>query len=441
MTLPSIDETHDISRTSWVTSANGHADFPLQNLPLGMFVRGTSTPRAGVAIGDSVIDLVALSQTGLLDPAVMFAGASDANALLGAGWQQRAALRRRLCELLDAAGAASDTARKRASEFLHDAYECRMQLPARIGSYSDFNAGIHHSARGGIRRGRSMDDALLPNYRHVPIGYHGRASSICVSGTPVRRPNGQFRVPGNDAPVFGPSRKMDFELELGIWIGRGSELGEAVSIEDAADHIAGYALLNDWSARDIQSWEAERLGPFLGKSFGTTISPWVITPEAMAPFRRPAFERPSRDPQPLPYLFDEEDQRQGGLELDLEVWLKPAGAREAVRISHSHARHLYWTPAQIVAHQASNGCNLSAGDLLGTGTITGPEPDNFGTMLDAIGPDRASLRVGEAERTFLEDGDEMTLTAYARREGFATIGFGACTGAIVPAQATKYRTS
>jgi len=443
MTLPSIDDTHDQTRSSWVESANGHSSFPLQNLPLGMFtLAGASTPRAGVAIGDSVVDLAALAQAGLLpEAAPMLDGDPAANALLGAAPEVRSAVRRRLCDLLDAGKPASDAARKRAGEFLHDASACRMLVPARIGSYSDFNAGIFHSARGGMRRGRSREEALLPNYRHIPIGYHGRASSVCVSDTPVRRPNGQFRLPDADAPVFGPSRKLDFELELGIWLGRNTELGEPVSIEEAATHIAGYSLLNDWSARDIQSWESERLGPFLGKSFGTTVSPWVITPEALAPFRLPAFERSGTDPRPLPYLLDEEDQRQGSLDLAFEVWLRPAGANEAVRISHSHARHLYWTPAQIVAHQASNGCNLRAGDLLGTGTITGPGHDNFGTFLDAIDAQHPVVRAGAAERTFLHDGDELTLTAHARREGFATIGFGHCRGAVVPAAPTKYRTA
>lgn len=446
MTLPSIDDTHDGSRTSWVDTANGHADFPLQNLPLGMARIGAAPARPVVAIGDSIVDLTALAHAGLLAEAApmlqgTLQGAPDSNALLAASPADRLQLRRRLVDLLDGRHAASDAARRCADTWLHPAAACSLQLPARIASYSDFNAGIFHSARGGMRRGRSVDDALLPNYRHVPIGYHGRASSVRVTGTPVRRPNGQFRLPDAAGPVFGPSRKMDFELELAIWIGAGSTLGEPVSIAQAAQHIAGYGLLNDWSARDMQAWEAERLGPFLGKSFGSTVSAWVVTPEAMAPFRRPAFERGATDPQPLPYLLDDEDQRQGALDLAFSVWLKPAGASVAVRISNSHAKHLYWTPAQMVAHQASNGCDLQPGDLLGSGTVTGPGADEFGTLLDAVTADRPAVQAGSARRVFLEDGDELTLRAQARRDGYAPIGFGPCSGVLQPALASPYRTA
>lgn len=435
MPLPSIDFTHDPARTSWVDSADGHPDFPLQNLPLGRFDRQGSGPRMGVAIGDRVVDLAALAGTGLLGPVAepLRDGLAHPQGLLGLAPSDRLALRHQLFRVLEAGGKQADEARRRQDEFLLAASDCTMLLPADVGNYSDFNAGIHHSARGGIRRGRSMDDALLPNYRHVPIGYHGRASSLRPSGMPMRRPWGQFRLPGSDAPVFEPTRKLDFELELGIWIGMGNELGEPVTIADAADRIAGYGLLNDWSARDMQAWESERLGPFLGKSFGTTVSPWVISPEAMAPFRRPAYPRSGTDPRPLPYLLNPEDQAQGGLELELAVWLQPAGEPEPVRISTSHARHLYWTPAQMVAHQGSNGCNLSPGDLLGTGTVSGPDSGSIGTLLDAHGPDSSSIRVGAVERSFLEDGDELLLTAHARREGYVGIGFGACSGRVVPA--------
>lgn len=435
MTLPAIDFTHDRHRVSWIASANGHPDFPLQNLPLGMFRGPDGQARGAVAIGDSVVDLAALAGTGLLGDVadVVQAAQRTPNGLVALAPRDRQALRVALFELLDARGTQADAARSRAAEFLRPMEACRMELPARIGSYTDFNAGIHHSARGGMRRGRSMADALLPNYRHVPIGYHGRSSSVRPSGTDVRRPWGQSLPAPGEPPVFTPSRKLDFELELAIWLQGETTLGEPLPIARAAQHIAGFGLLNDWSARDLQSWESERLGPFLGKSFGTTVSPWIVTPEAMAPFRAPAFPRADGDPRPLPYLLDDEDQAHGGLELALEVWLQPAGEPTAVRISRSHARHLYWTPAQMVAHQASNGCNLAPGDLLGTGTVSGPEADAFGTLLDAISPRTPVLRAGKSERVFLHDGDAIILKAHARRDGFVSIGFGECRAAILPA--------
>jgi fumarylacetoacetase len=267
----------------------------------------------------------------------------------------------------------------------------------------------------------------------VPIGYHGRASSVQPSGTDIRRPWGQILPAGANQPVFEPSRKLDFELELGIWIGCGNPAGQAIAIGQAAAHIAGYSLLNDWSARDIQTWESERLGPFLGKSFGTTVSPWVITPEALAPFRLPAFTRAATDPQPLDYLLDAADQAGGGLDLSLAVHLQPAGVADTFTLSRSHARHLYWTPAQMVAHQTSNGCNLQVGDVLGTGTISGPDADAFGTLIDAYDASRTKLSFGGFERSFLLDGDQVMLEARAHREGRVSIGFGPCRGQILPA--------
>lgn len=437
MPLPTLDPTHDAARRSWLPSANGHPDFPLQNLPHGRF-RGTDgTVRSAIAIGDSVVDLAALVATGLMGDSLPFLRAACASpeGLMGLDAQERTILRRALFDLLDAGSSVAEAASRRAAEFLRPRAECTPELPANIGSYSDFNAGIHHSARGGLRRGRSLDDALLPNYRHVPIAYHGRASSVRPSGTPVRRPWGQILPESGKPPVFSPSRKLDFELELGIWVRGSSQLGQPVPMRAAADHIAGFSLLNDWSARDIQAWESERLGPFLGKSFATTVSPWVVTPEAMAPFRAAAYARPATDPQPLPYLMDAEDQARGALDLHLEVWLQPAGCGQAYRIALSHARHLYWTPAQMLAHQTSNGCNIATGDLLGTGTVSGPEADAFGTLLDAISPDCPAVVAGDARRVFLEDGDAILLKAQARREGFASIGFGECRGAILPALA------
>lgn len=424
---------------SWVDSANGHPDFPIQNLPLGRYARDGGAVRAGVAIGDCVVDLQALLETGLLGgeagAAAARAASSSPNALLALAPSERRTLRAELSRLLSA-GATGNAARRHRAAFLHEASACRMTLPAEIGNFSDFNAGIHHSANGGRRRGQA--DPLLPNYRHVPVAYHGRASSIRPSGTAVQRPWGQSRPSDDQPPVFAPSARLDFELELGIWVGPGCELGCPIEIDRAHAHIAGYALLNDWSARDLQVWESPRLGPFLGKSFATTVSPWVISPEALAPFRAPAFPRAAGDPAPLRYLVDAEDQRSGALALSLEVQLSTAARRRSgqapVTIARSDARHLYWTPAQMLAHQTSNGCDVRAGDLLGSGTITGPDPHSFGTMLDAIWPDSPYVPVGDERRVFLEDGDEVVLLARAEREGYATIGFGECRAIVLPAR-------
>lgn len=434
MPSTSIDDTHDASRISWLDAANGHPDFPMQNLPWGVFLDDAGKRHAGIAVGDAVIDLAALAATGLLHEAcrpVATALHTDGG-MMALAPADRLALRRTLFALLDSRGPRADEARRRRTEYLRPMAECRMALPARIGNYTDFNAGIHHSARGGLRRGRSRDEALLPNYRHVPIAYHGRASSVRPSGTAVRRPWGQLLEGPGQSPVFQPSNKLDFELELAIWVGADTALGEPVPLRQVPDHIAGFSLLNDWSARDIQAWESDRLGPFLGKSFGTIVSPWVVTPEAMAPFRAPAFARTGSDPQPLPYLLDAQDQAQGGLDLVLEVWLTPAGEKAPALLATSHARHLYWTPAQMLAHHTSNGCNVHVGDLLGTGTVSGPQADAFGTLLDAIEPDRPAVRVGPAERVFLADGDEIILRAHTSREGFARIGFGDCRSTILP---------
>jgi fumarylacetoacetase len=436
--MQTLDFTHDPGKTSWVESANGHPDFPLQNLPLGRFALADGQPRVGVAIGDHIVDLASLRAMGLLslpgaldqELEALLASASDA---LGWSAAARLALRHQLFHVLDGQGPQGDAARRRQGEFLRASADCALLLPSHVRNYSDFNAGIYHSARGGLRRGRPMAEALLPNYRHVPIGYHGRASSVQPSGTAIRRPWGQIVPAGASQPVFEPSRKLDFELELGIWIGSGNSAGQPIPVGQAAAHIAGYSLLNDWSARDIQSWESERLGPFLGKSFGTTVSPWVITPEALAPFRLPAFTRAATDPQPLDYLLDAADQAGGGLNLELAVHLQPAGAADTFTLSRSHARHLYWTPAQMLAHQASNGCNLQVGDVLGTGTISGPDADNFGTLIDAYDASRSKLSFGGFERSFLLDGDQVMLEARAHREGRVSIGFGPCRGQILPA--------
>jgi fumarylacetoacetase len=432
-----IDATHAPDRTSWVESASGHADFPLQNLPLGVFVPpGGGAPRGGVAIGDSILDLAAVVDAGLLaGPAAAAARAASGetlNAFLAMGAAPRQALRQGLSNLLDRSNAGK--VGPHAERLLHDAAACSMTEPARIGDYTDFYAGIHHAQTvGALLR---PDQPLMPNYKYVPIGYHGRASSIRVSGTPVRRPNGQTKPAGADEPSYGPTRRLDIELEVGLWIGPGNPSGQAIPIAEAADHIAGYCLLNDWSARDIQGWEYQPLGPFLAKSFHTTISPWVIMPEALAPFRIAQPTRPEGDPKPLPYLWDDADQAGGSVDLQLEVWLTSARMRDqgfpATRLSLSNLRHLYWTAAQLVAHHASNGCNLRPGDLLGTGTISGPTPDSRGSLLEMTLAGREPITVPSGEtRTFLQDGDEVVLRARAERPGFAGIGFGECRGLIV----------
>ncbi len=382
-----------------------------------------------------ILDLAAASAGGLFSgPAAQAAEAASGatlNALFALGAGPRRALRARLFEVL-AEGAGE---RGRAEPLLHKASGCTMHVPAQIGDYTDFYAGIHHATNVG--RLFRPDNPLLPNYKYVPIGYHGRASSIRVSGTAFRRPSGRRKLPGEAASSYGPCRNLDYELELGIWIGPGNVLGEPIPIAQASDHIAGFCLLNDWSARDIQSWEYQPLGPFLGKSFATTISPWVVTQEALVPFRGAQPSRPEGDPAPLPYLADEGDQNQGALDLELEVSLLTEGLRQKGlpphRLSFGNARHMYWTVAQMVAHHTCNGCDLQPGDLFGTGTISSPGEDGYGSLLEITqgGKKLIELQSGET-RGFLQDGDEVMLRARARREGYASIGFGECRGRILP---------
>ncbi|BCM81643.1 fumarylacetoacetase [Methylobacterium indicum] len=436
--LDTLDHTHDPALRSWVPGTAGHADFPIQNLPLGIFSPPQGTPRAGVAIGDSILDLPALLSANLLSGAAGAAAeaatGTGLNALLALGAAPRRALRAALSELLSE----GCTERGRIAPLLHEAAACTLHLPAQIGDYTDFYVGIHHAEN--IGKQFRPDNPLLPNYKHVPIGYHGRASSIRPSGTPVRRPHGQSRAPDAAEPSFGPSQRLDLELELGVWIGPGNELGTPIPIGEAQDHIAGYCLLNDWSARDIQAWEYQPLGPFLAKNFASTISPWIVTPEALAPFRVPQAARPAGDPTPLPYLLDAADQRGGAFDISLDVLLMTPGLRAAGlaphRISTSNTRHMYWTMAQMVAHHASGGCNLQPGDFLGTGTISGPGRDACGSLVEATlgGKEPIRLASGE-ERRFLEDGDEIILRARGVREGFATVGFGECRAVILGAVA------
>ena len=438
-----LDETHDAKRKSWIASANGHADFPLQNLPLGIFSTGGDTPRGGIAIGDEVFDIKAACDAKLFsgdaEQAARAASADTLNALMALGGGARAALRKQVFALLAEDTPQSARAQPLAAKLLHKASACTLLLPARIGAYTDFYAGITHAENGGKRRG--VNPPLNENYRYVPVAYHSRASTVRPSGVPIRRPNGQ-RLAGNDKlPTFGPCLKMDFELEFGIWIGNGNAWGEPIPIASAGEHIYGYCMLNDWSARDIQRWEMAPLGPFLSKNFGTTISPWVVTPEALAPFRIAQPARPAGDPKPLPYLWDDTDQRDGQLDVELEVLIETANMRvkglAPQRISVSNTKHLYWTFAQMVAHHACGGCNLEAGDIFGSGTISGPTPDNYGSIaeLSFDGTRDITLASGETRR-WVEDGDEIILRAHGRRAGYAAIGFGDCRARMVAGKST-----
>jgi fumarylacetoacetase len=431
-----LDETHDPARTSWVASANGHPDFPIQNLPLGVFNPPGGAARGGVAIGDRILDLSLAARSDLLiGPAKSAAEAgagSTLNPLLGLAPAARRSLRHRLSELL-AQGAAD---RAEVETWLHAASDCVLHLPAAIGDYTDFYAGIHHALNVG--RQFRPENPLLPNYKHVPIGYHGRASSIRASGAPVRRPSGQRKAPDAEAPTFGPSQRLDLELELGVWIGQGNELGQPISISEAGDHIAGLCLLNDWSARDFQAWEYQPLGPFLAKNFMTTVSPWIVTAEALAPFRIAQPPRPQGDPQPMAYLWDAQDQASGAYGIGLEVLISTAEMREQglapVSLSRGPASNLYWTLAQLVAHHTVGGCDLRPGDLLGTGTISTPDDSGLGSLLELTkgGAQAITLPTGET-RTFLQDGDELTIAARAQADGRVSIGFGECRGVVEPA--------
>ncbi|WP_130905185.1 MULTISPECIES: fumarylacetoacetase [unclassified Pseudomonas] len=426
---------------SWVASANGHADFPLQNLPLGVFSVKGSAPRSGVAIGEHIFDLEAALDAGLFDGAAKAAveatRGGQLNAFFELGSAARVALRERLLELLSEGSTLHGKIEAQGAKLLPLATDCQMHLPAKINDYTDFYVGIEHAQNvGKLFR---PDNPLLPNYKYVPIGYHGRASTVRPSGTDVRRPKGQTLPAGQTEPTFGPCARLDYELELGIWIGQGNEMGDSIAIGDAADHIAGFCLLNDWSARDIQAWEYQPLGPFLSKSFITSISPWVVTAEALEPFRRAQPARPEGDPQPLPYLFDKRDQAAGGFDIELEVLLLTEAMREqnlpAHRLTLSNSKYMYWTVAQMVAHHSVNGCQLQAGDLFGSGTLSGPENGQFGSLLEITEGGKKPIELASGEvRKFLEDGDEIILRGRCTREGFASIGFGECRGKVLPAR-------
>jgi fumarylacetoacetase len=433
------DHTHDRRRKSWIDSANEHPDFPLQNLPVGVFSPRGCVPRGGVAIGDAILDLPACLAAGLFDGAVQDAAEAAAeprlNRFLDMGAGPRAALRERLFDILS--DQATAPIRGLAPHILHDAADCMMHVPATIGDYTDFYAGIHHATNVG--RLMRPDTPLMPNYKYLPVGYHGRASSVRPSGVPVRRPDGQRKPGGDQVPTFGPSQALDYELELGAWIGPGNALGAPIPIHEAHAHIAGFCLLNDWSARDIQGFEYQPLGPFLAKSFLTSISPWIVTAEALRPFRVPQPPRPEGDPTTPHHLWCEFDQTHGALEIGLEVLIDTKVMRARglppQRLSLGSAHHLYWTFAQMVAHHTSGGCDLRAGDLLGSGTISTPEAAGWGSLLEITEGGRHSVHLPSGEtRRFLEDGDEVVFRARAIRDGFASIGFGDCRGTVVAAE-------
>ncbi|MFM7029160.1 MAG: fumarylacetoacetase [Chakrabartia sp.] len=424
-----IDHSHDPAATSWVKGADAHPDFPVQNLPLGVFSPNGAEARMGTAIGDFILDLRAVAQLGQL-PAPLAAALheSQLNALFALPAADRLTLRHRLFALLT-----DPTYQDALGPHLFPAKDCALRLPARVGDYTDFYVGIHHATH--IGRQFRPETPLLPNYKYVPIGYHGRASSIRVSGAPVPRPTGQIKAPAADAPQFAPCQRLDYELELGVWIAGENPLGQPVPIAAAADRIAGLCLLNDWSARDIQAWEYQPLGPFLAKNFLTTLSPWVVTAEALAPFRISQQPRPKGDPQPLAYLWDETDQASGAFSITLQASLSTATMRAHGlpdhKLSTGPASNMYWTVAQMIAHHTANGCNLMPGDLLGTGTISGPDPDSLGSLMEITEGGKYPIHLPTGEtRGFLEAGDRVSLHGQARRDGYRTIGFGPCAGTV-----------
>jgi fumarylacetoacetase len=430
-----IDETHDRALRSWVESANEPtSDFPIQNLPFGAFRRrGTSrTPRLGVAIGNQILDLSACRERGLfggLPNALQHATtAASLNELMALGPEASMELRRRLSQILRA-----DAPPRK--DLLLTLDEAELGLPATIGDFTDYYASIFHAKNvGSLFR---SNNPLFPNYRHLPIAYHGRSSSIVPSGTAVHRPWGQVKRGEDRSPVYRPTDRLDYEAEVGAFVGLGNPQGTPIGLDAAEQHLFGLCLLNDWSARDVQAWESQPLGPFQAKDFATTISPWVVTLEALAPFRCPASVRPPDDPTLLPYLSGPLNTAGGGIDLTIEVFLRSARMRaqgtEPLRVSRASFRHMYWTIAQMVAHHTSNGCNLQAGDLIASGTVSGPDDHSRGCLLEITQGTQPLTLPGGETRLFLADGDEVVLRGFCEREGCARIGFGECSGTVLPA--------
>lgn len=438
-----INETHDQNLKSWIESANAEGtDFPIQNLPFCIFSRDCSYEnlRVGVGIGDFVLDVYPCYEACLFDDEsfTIAVGAQDYcldHSVMRKNRNVQRAFRRRVSEILSER--ADEETRKIVTRNLIPMDEVQFWQPVHVGDYTDFYCSIYHATNVG-----SMfrpDNPLMPNYKYIPIGYHGRASSIVVSGTEIVRPKGQTRSDADAPPQYIPCRNLDYEMEVGFYVGQGNDLGETIPLENAEDHIFGLCLVNDWSARDIQAWEYQPLGPFLAKSFATTVSPFVVTMEALAPFRVPAFERDADDPQPLDYLNNEQNQKFGGVDLNLEVYIQTEKMRdenvEPHLLSRSNTKDLYWTIGQMLAHHASNGCNLRTGDLMATGTVSGKEKDARGCLLELTwrGKEPIELPSGETRR-FLEDGDEIIMRGFCEKEGFRRIGFGECRGIILPAE-------
>jgi fumarylacetoacetase len=434
-----INETHDPALRSWIASANQpDTDFPIQNLPFAVFRRLQSSEafRGGIAIGDQILDLAAVANAGFFSgeaATALQAGAQDKlNSLMALGASACSALRLALSRALRA-GAAEQA---RLQTCLVPQADAEYEVPARIGDYTDFYTSVYHATN--IGKQFRPDNPLLPNYKWVPIGYHGRASSIRISGQAFHRPVGQTMPPGATQPTLGPSERLDIELELGIFVGAGNSLGDSISMTEAEEHVFGICLLNDWSARDIQGWEYQPLGPFLSKNFASTISPWVVTLEALAPYRVP-FNRPDGDPEPLPYLDSEHNRRAGSLDIQLEVGLQTLKMREAgqgdATICRTNYRHAYWTVAQMVAHHTVNGCNLQPGDLFGSGTMSGPTLDQAAALVELTVGGKQALQLPNGEaRTYLQDGDAIVLRGWCEKPGATRIGFGECWGTVLPAK-------
>ena len=432
------DATHDPKLKSWVESANAGGDFPVQNLPFGTFRHDfEERPHIGIAIGDQVLDCLEAARAGLfdaLDPATRDALQGwSLNGLMALGRADATAMRGVASRMFTAGTSEAAAAQKARDRVLVPMSKISMLVPAEVGDYTDFYASVHHATRvGALFR---PDNPLLPNYKWVPIGYHGRASSIVASGAAVKRPHGQTRAGNEGAPAFGPSASLDYEVELAIWLCGENGIGESVPIGRAERRIFGMGLLNDWSARDIQAWEYQPLGPFLSKNFATTVSPWIVTVDALEPFRVPAAARPAGDPAPLAYLDDPSDRARGGFDIVLEVSISTEPMRAngvaPYKLSRSEVKTLYWTAAQLVAHHASGGCNLRPGDLLGSGTVSGPANDSRGCLLEITrrGAEPVQLPGGET-RTFLLDGDEVIIRGWCERDGAARIGFGECHGVV-----------
>lgn len=432
-----FDATHDPAALSWVAAANTmETDFPLQNLPLGVMRSTGDGTRIGVAIGEAVLDLRVAGESGLLNglanevrSALQAHNLDRYLALAPAEWTAA----RRVCFDILRRGGPGEIAHGKGAPLLLPRADLELVVPATIGDYTDFYASLHHATNVGTML--RPDNPLLPNYKWIPIGYHGRASSIVASGTPIRRPHGQTRDDATAPPVVVPTKRLDYEVEMGFWIGGSNALGTPVPIAEAHARIAGLSLLNDWSARDVQTWEYQPLGPFLAKNFASTISPWLVTADALRPFRTAAAPRESGDPAPLPYLHDADDQARGAFDIGLECWLTSAAMRAAgvppMLVSRSNLQQLYWTPAQLVAHHGMNGCNLRPGDLLGSGTVSGPEPSMRACMLERTwrGTEPLQLPTGEVRR-WIEDGDDVTLRARAAAPGRRSIGFGDCSGVV-----------